>query len=197
MEPLLREGGNEESIQDGDEPMNSISVTLSMTMGLPRGLLSSLQRLEITNESNGFNEEENENFDKSSKFYEVEDVQTNYEEAFREASQTASPSSIPSSWTLPGQNLPCQSPKDMIIDQLYAQAECTKEFAGINNPVQIMKHTPEAMQASERKFLNSLLQKSPEKILSDGDWEYLSIMYLLQYQAKYDDCMELRQIKLE
>jgi hypothetical protein len=67
-------------------------------------------------------------------------------------------------------------------------------FAGINHPNQIMKQT---LGALEKKLLDSLLKKSPEKILSDGDWEYKALMDLLQLQAKNDHCMELRKIGLE
>jgi hypothetical protein len=66
-----------------------------------------------------------ENYQRLISFYEVQEVKQSYENAHEKASRAVS-SSIPSSWILSGQNPPCQSPKDITTDQLYAQAERAK-----------------------------------------------------------------------
>jgi hypothetical protein len=68
--------------------------------------------------------ETQEIYQKIKTFFEVQEVKRSYEVAYQIALQVAS--SIPSSWTLSGQNPPCQSPRDMTVDQLYAQAEAAK-----------------------------------------------------------------------
>jgi hypothetical protein len=84
-----------------------------------------LKRILNENKGDDHNEEALDNFQRLGNFIEVQDVKGAYESVYRSISQVAS-SSIPSSWTLPGHNPPWQSPRDMTIDQLYAQAERTK-----------------------------------------------------------------------
>jgi hypothetical protein len=86
-----------------------------------------LQNVLSSNISDDENIEGKENFQRVSTFYEVNKVKFSYAMARWEASRAmSSSSSVPPSWTLPGQNPPCQSPRDMTVDQLYAQAEAAK-----------------------------------------------------------------------
>jgi hypothetical protein len=89
-------------------------------------LHSCLQSVLAENTSDGQELEAEKNYGKLASFVEVESVKRSYDEAHIEASQIAS-SSIPCSWTMSGQSPPYQSPRDMTVDQLYAQAERAKK----------------------------------------------------------------------
>jgi hypothetical protein len=70
-------------------------------------------------------------------------------------------------------------------------------FAGINNPKQIVKFTPEALQGLERQLVQSCLKKPVEDFLSCDDWEYDALIAVFEWQSKKSEKDELFQIRSE
>jgi hypothetical protein len=85
-----------------------------------------MQRFDSSNTSNGIHMEAERNYQRLSNLHETTSVQSSYDQAFQKIRQTVTSCSVPCTWTLPDQNPPCQSPRNMTIDQLYAQAEAAK-----------------------------------------------------------------------